>query len=259
MFRLLLLISIVVIIPQSGMGQILFSQECFEGGVTVVGVNKDGNGGLEYNCELNWESDFSIRSAYLICYRFGQPPPQTILVNGSAVLYDYDSQIGPEFPYINPLATYYATHVVEVTNQIEINSENFTFQWLPLENPGLANWGWHSAHLVIRYESPSISSMVCNTIYIANQPQDTTQTYSLQKPYYTLDRPLLFSIFSSRISNWFSDSHNVFINGLLIGTIWQDDIINPTPNSGVQGSFLLSRWSRRRLKRRYSQYDIMAS
>lgn len=230
----LLLIAICFFITSSSAGQTLFSKECFIGGVMCVGLNKDGNGTLGGSCGIHWEESFEVRKIYAVCYRFGRIPPHYVVINGDSIPWNYGSQVGPETIFDNSLAEYYATHVREVTDQVSISGDEIFIDFPP-QNLG-GNYGWHSAYLIIQYTSPSIVEEVCSEVYIADQRQDQPQDYVFETPSLNENYPLLFSVFGSRITEFFVDRVQVILNNTLLGEIWTPDLVNSS-GIGVQGHF----------------------
>lgn len=221
-------------LPRYCSSQILFSKECFAGGVMAVGINKDGDGSFGNSCNIHWDESFTVRKIYLICYRYGRPDPHYVIINNSDIAWNYDNQVGPELPDQEELSEYYATHVQDITDQIEISEDELFIDFPPQGIGG--NRGWHSAYLIIHYEAPSITEVVCSEIYIADQRQDQPQDYTFETPQFNSNHPLLFSIFSSRITDFFIDRNRVYLNNLLLGEIWMQDLVN-SANNGVQGHY----------------------
>jgi len=224
-------------ISRAGFTQILFLEECFTGGVQTGGHSTIGAliGGT---FDIDWEDNYTLRKAYAITYRYGRPEPYTIYINGGAVEWNSSNQAGPELLEENFFSNYFAAHAVEITNQITITGDVvnidfpvqtfYDFAW---------NWGWWGAYIAIMYESPDITSEVCTRIYIADQSQDFPQNYVFAKPDYLNETPVLFSIYSHRLSEFENDKTRVRINNETIGELWGGDLVTPVPGSGVQGHF----------------------
>jgi hypothetical protein len=220
-----------------GNAQILFAEDCFVGGVQTGGHYTLGAmiGG---SFKIKWEDNYTLRSAYAICYRYGRPEPHTIYVNDGPIEWNTNNQIGPELSEENTWSNYFATHAVDITDEITINSDVVNIDLPPQTFYNFAwNWGWWGAYIVLFYESPDITTEVCTKIYIANQSQDFPQYYSFDKPDFNEDNPILFSIFSNRLSNDEIDATNIYVNNQLLGKIWSADLVTPEPPGGVQGHF----------------------
>ncbi len=71
--------------------QNLFLEECFVGGVTTGGANSAGS--LEGSiCEIKWESDYTLRAAYAITYRYGRPENHSMFINDTPVFWNQSNQ-----------------------------------------------------------------------------------------------------------------------------------------------------------------------
>ena len=229
--------SILFLLSVSSKAQILFSEECFIGGVTTGGKSGFASGDATF--EIDWDDDYTLRKAYLLTYRYGTNlVPQPVVINSDTLFWTMDSQIGPTQIESNPLSDFFAVHAQDVTDQIEINS-NTVFMTGPIQpqNPGGSNYGFWSNYLVIYYESPSITTPICSRIYTASQNQEYFQTYSFSRPVYQSDTPVLLALHSDRINDFTSDAATSFLNGFGLGIFWGGDLINPTQFAGVQGHF----------------------
>jgi PKD repeat protein len=225
------------LIPNFATAQNLFLEECFVGGVTTGGANTLGSveGSL---CEIRWEENYSLRAAYAITYRHGQPGADTMSVNDTPVIWNSSNQFGEEQPEINPGTLYYATHVKDITQTIVINGSTVSVD-IPANEVDqvLVGQGFWSIHVVLLYEAPQLTEPVCLRIYTADQPQENIgQTYQFEKPTYNESEPLLFSIYSDRISEFESDRSRILLNSQILGDIWCDDLFS-LASHGVQGTF----------------------
>lgn len=231
-------ISFLSVLPIQVNGQILLMEDCFKGGVTSGGVNNIG-AGFNYTCKIKWEDDFTLRAAYALTYRYGRPEPHAMKVNGSEVLWSMQSQLGPEQIETNSESDFFASHAKDITNIVQITSDTLRIDFPEQKFYDIQgwNWGWWGVYVVILYESPSITTNVCSRIYIANESQVIPQSYHFETPQLKLATPILFSIFSSRLSGFSIDSSVVSINSLLVGTINGPDSTLPEPPGGVQGHF----------------------
>ena len=216
--------------------QVLFTEECFTGGVTVGGYPLFGSVGGKF--QMKWEEGYTLRRAFVVTYRYGRPAPHTMYVNGRAVHWDYSSQPGPELPEINPLTDFFAAHVVEITEGLEITGPEFTVNSMP--QPGYPdwNWGWHSAYVVVLYEAPDVTQEVCLRLYTADQSQNYPQMYCVPTPNFREDTPLVFSIHGDRITEAYDpDATRISVNEHILGDIWGPDYVVPRSIVGVQGHF----------------------
>lgn len=217
--------------------QVTFAEDCFVGGVQVGGHATLGSMvGGSFN--IKWEEDYTLRRAYAICYRYGRPEPHTFFINDGGITWNMGNQAGPELIEENNQSSFFATHAVDITDAIVIDGDVINIDLPPQTFYDFAwNWGWWGAYIVLLYESPDITSEVCTRIYIADQSQDFPQNYSFEKPAYDTENPLLFSIFSNRLSDFYSDATKILINGNFLGNIWTSDLVSPITTTGVQGHF----------------------
>jgi hypothetical protein len=216
--------------------QNLFLEECFVGGVTTGGANTLG--GVEGSiCEIKWDDDYVLKSAYALTYRFGYPLNHPISINGIEVVRGMADQIGEEILNENTATRAFAVHVQNISDLIGINGNTLTID-LPVQPiiSSIPNEGYWGVHVVILYESPSITESVCVRIYTADQSQESGQSYAFEKPNFVSDTPVLFSIYSDRLSEAESDRSRVRINNQTVGDIWTDDLFSGA-STGVQGTF----------------------
>lgn len=215
-------------------GQILFSEECFTGGVLTGGADTFGAiTGIE--CEIDWQAGYTIRRAFAATYRYGRPAPFAQIVNGAELWWDLSSQAGPEQIETNKLSQYFAPHVMEITDLLTINGNQLSID-LPVQ-PYAGNMGWWGVYIIVLYESPNITTDLCVRHYTADQSQLAAQNYSISTPDYNPSFPVLFGIHAGRLTDWFPDRTRISINNTTLGEIWEPDLLQPTPSSGVQAHF----------------------
>jgi hypothetical protein len=217
--------------------QILFAQDCFVGGVTVAGVNRDGGWGDNKKCLIKWEENNELYRAYVVAYRYGRPEPHSTYINGAEINWNDGNQAGPEHIEDNDQSDFYAPHAIDITDILELEDDT-----LVLDFPQQTfydhswNWGWCGMYVVILYKSPDINTPICNRLYITDQKQDIPQGYTFQSPQISPNSPLVLSLFTSRITSSYSDFSRVLLNSTIVGDIWGDDLVIPA-YSGAQGSF----------------------
>jgi hypothetical protein len=222
--------------PNLATAQNLFLEECFVGGVTTGGANTLG-GAEGSACEIKWEDDYILKSAYAITYRYGFPENHSILINGVEVIRSMADQVGPEQveEFLGNQA--FAVHIQNVSDLLTLSDGTIEID-LPVQPavPLIVNQGYWGVHLMILYESPSITDPVCVRIYTADQSQESGQSYVFEKPEFAFDTPVLFSIYSDRLSEFESDRSRIQINDQTLGDIWTDDLFSGA-STGVQGTF----------------------
>ena len=222
----------------SGNSQILFSEDCFIGGVTVAGMDQGGGASFGTISKIHWNSDFTLRRAVAVNYRYGRPVPYKMRINGSNILWDMTTQAGPEQIETNPLTNFFAPNAKDITDIIQINGDSLIIDF-PSQpnNPNETNWGWWGCYVIIEYQATNITNPICVRIYTADQSQVTGQNYQFNTPPFNETSPIVFSIFSSRLSSFYSDRSHIGINSETLGEIWGPDSVSPVAASGVQGHF----------------------
>ena len=218
-----------------GFSQILFSEDCFVGGVTVAGANTVG-AGFNIKSKINWSPEKTIRKATAITYRYGRPIEFNMFVNSTPVNWNSQNIVGDELIDDDPGTLFYATHAEDISESLIISEDTLIIDLPTQQPPSGGNIGWFGIYIVIQYESPNISTQICNRIYIADQRQDFGQTYSLLKPNFIEETPVALSLFTSRITASESDASRVLFNNIDVGKVWEYDL-NVPPTIGVQGHF----------------------
>src|SRR5690554_4573112 len=94
--------------------QNLFLEECFVGGVTVAG--RTALAIIDGPFKIKWESDYNLKAAYVLTYRYGRPAAKPFSVNGSEFMWDYSTQIGEE-QVENDLVEFFTVHGQEITDR----------------------------------------------------------------------------------------------------------------------------------------------
>src|SRR5690554_2056309 len=221
---------------ESGKGQVLFAEECFKGGITIGGHRSLGSL-MNGKFQMKWEEGYELKRAFVVTYRYGRPEPHTTFINGRAVNWDYASQPGPELPEVNTWTDYFATHVVDVTEGLEINGSELTADF-PVQTfyDDDWNWGWYGACVVMLYKAPEVTEEVCLRLYTANQSQNYPQIYCVPTPDFLDNTPVVFSIFGDRIWHY-DDASRISMNNEMLGDIWSGDFVFPRPEVGAQGHF----------------------
>ena len=217
--------------------QNLFLEECFVGGVTVAG--RTALTIIDGPFKIKWESDYNLKAAYVLTYRYNRPVAKPFSVNGNEFLWDYSSQIGEEQKEQEEGANvdFFAVHGQDITDKINIIGDSVHVYMDAHDHVSAhPNQGWWSLNFVFLYTSPSITDTTCVRIYTASQPQIAIQNYTFLKPIYKPNTDVGFSIYSDRIGPY-SDRSEVGINNELLGKIWGSDAANPLVGAGVRGHF----------------------
>lgn len=192
--------------------------------------------GLNIKGKIKWETNYKLKAAYALTYRYGRPVPHGMWLNGVEVEWNKANQAGPELNELHPNAVYFATHAKDITNLIVINTDTIIIDFPDQDYQG-ANTGWWGIYVVILYESPDITEEVCNRIYVADRSQETLQSYHINTPAYNTESPVLFAIHSGRLTGVINDESRVVINGQTVGDINGADSLVPMKSSGVQGHY----------------------
>ena len=193
-----------------------------------------GLGELDGSFQINWDNTNSLRNAYAITYRYDRPEPIEFSINNASLSWEYDSQVGEEF-LDGTFTNYFAVHVQEITDLIEIDSGVITVNMngnkISADHP---NQGWWSIMCVFIYENASINQKSCIDMYTASQPQNSPQEYFITTPSYSTLSDIGFSIYAERIGQTSLDNSIVGINGSLLGEIghWSGNELG-----SVQGHF----------------------
>ena len=145
-----------------------------------------------------------------------------------------DSQVGPELPEPNPFSDYFASHVMDVTDQLEITSNTITYVNEYQFYDDNWNWGWHSFYLLVLFESPDIDDPTCVRIYTADEEQWIPQEYTVSTPSFESDTPVGLAMYSDRLSGFASDSSIVELNNDTLGVLGGTE---EGSSSGVRGFY----------------------
>src|SRR5690554_1754705 len=230
------LVALIVMfgLPQFVSGQLLFSEECFTGGVMAVGINEDLGSDIN-TISIHWDDDYIFKNAYVVTYRYGRPAPHSMYLNALEVPWNFQNQVSPELPEENSWSNWFAVHVQELDSIPNLEIGFLTLDFPPQQFYDFAwNWGWWSMYVVVLYEAPDIDTMVCNRIYIADHRQDNPQSYTFVKPNFLNDTPVLFSVFASRLTEFFFDRARLTLNNEILGEIWGHEQFY---KYGTQGHF----------------------
>src|SRR5690554_4628172 len=92
-------------------------KDCFVGGVMTCGSDNAGMG-LDRKCLIKWESNYNLKAAYAITYRYGRPEPHAMLINNNELEWNMFNQAGPE--QYEVVDKYFATHAQDITEKIQI-------------------------------------------------------------------------------------------------------------------------------------------
>ena len=205
--------------------QNLFLEECFVGGITVAG--RTAYSIIDGPFKIKWESDYNLKSAYVLTYRYGRPVAKPFTVNNAQFMWDNSSQIGEE-QVENENIEFFTVHGQEITDKVNIVGDSVHVYMDAHDHIDFhPNQGWWSLDFVFLYTSPSIVDTACVRIYTASQPQIAKQSYKFLKPIYKPETDVAFSIYSDRITAERHDESRIVINDEWLGDIWGNDAANP--------------------------------
>jgi len=137
---------LIFILPSIGsMGQQLFYQDIFYGGVTAGGFST-GQGFGSGNFSLFIEPGSTIKKAYLFTYRQGFAPSVPIIVNGTPYIFDTTNvimQVNHSSVVASPTHLYY----YNFTDSLNANiTSNFNVT-IPTQTGLPINWGYWTIYI----------------------------------------------------------------------------------------------------------------
>ncbi len=220
----------------SGKCQILFLEECFQGGVSGAGFTATPGSGSG-TAEIRNESNSSIKKVYAITHRYGRPPEWSFEVNNSSVFWNEGNQIGPEMVDGSPSFQYFAVNIQDITETVDLNSDvlEFEINYTPITD--IPGEGWFSIYILVLYHNDQVGSDCCVRIYTADQSQDIIQNYLIDPIEYSPGSNVGFAIFTDRLTGFFIDRSRIRINNILLGEIFGADSSNPEAIVGTRGHF----------------------
>jgi PKD repeat protein len=239
MSKLILLIVLLTCTITNLIGQSIFYQDYFNGGVTGAGFSS-GSSNLSANgqIEVQIEPGSIIKKAYLICNRFGNVPPVNINFNGTDYVIDLNSQIGLNYNIGSSNGTHIsAVHAIDITTEINANQNVYNLNYpSQLNNGGVNKYG--SFYLVILYENNDFP-LTALSIIVNDKDATSTVNYQLSNllPVNSFN-PVGLAIHTDIIWDTIVDGSYIYANNNYLGLIGGSDAANSAwTGAGVKGHF----------------------
>ncbi len=225
-----------MICPTTSLGQKLFHQDIYYGGVTASGFSTGvGAWWPEDTITVNIEPGSTIRNAWMFVYTLGYPDELSIVLDGELV--QIDTNVNKISTFLNPLPQSHPVrlYAVDISNLVEPNQTEYPIELLAVGQPEV-NWGWWSPVLYIEYENSGLDK-ITTSLWYNDLDMIGLEIYNfsgLNNIEFSQDIGL--SIFTDRVV-W-QNPYDIFINNTQIGEFNQNDSYNTsTPAVGVQGHF----------------------
>lgn len=81
--------------------------------------------------DIKWDDDYSLRSAYAICYRYGNLMPHTFYWNDTPITWSIENQAAPEQFESNPWSNPFAVHCIDISELISITGNQVSVDFPP--------------------------------------------------------------------------------------------------------------------------------
>jgi len=212
--------------------QLIFNIESFHGGVTGAGFSTStGNG--SGNFDIYIEPGSSIKKAWLLAQRIGNPEPQHIIINDIEYTFDTLNTI-TSFGNVAPLCTPNAVHAINVTDNISPTTINYS---VTISENAIC-LGYSAIYLIVFYENESLP--LVQSIVVLNNTQSTGNDFYIIDDINEIDNtnPVGFSLFSDRVGSVPGQRSNVYVNNSHLGLIGgEDGVNNQFIGGGVKGHF----------------------
>lgn len=235
-FYIHLFILLLLMQPTTLVGQSLFHQDIFYGGVTSGGFST-GEGFGSGTLPLYIEPGSTIRKAYLFSYRIGYPPKAPITVNGTPFFIDTNNivmQVNHTNPFASPIHFYYE----DITNYLTTNFTSTFNITIPTQFGLPIGWGWFTAFIYIEYDNLALPK-VATSLWINDKDLIGNEAYVMNNmnPMNT-NFPVGLAVMIDRACNNTTDGTAVNLNSNLIGIIGNPDVVNNNWNcAGSKGHF----------------------
>ena len=218
------------------MGQKLFHQDIYYGGVTAAGFSTGiGAWWPEDTITVNIAPGSSIRNAWMFVYTLGYPDELSIVLDGELVQIDTNVHMISTFSNTNPQSSPVRLYAVDISNLVEPNQTEYPIELLAVGQPEI-NWGWWSPVLYIEYENSGLDKITTSLWYndldvIGLEIYNFSGLNNIE-----FSQDIGLSIFTDRVA-W-QNPYDIFINNTQIGEFNQNDSYNTsTWGVGVQGHF----------------------
>jgi PKD repeat protein len=234
------LLALLVFNSVGAVGQLVYYQDTFTGGVTGGGYNPGftSNAG---EITVYIAPNSTIRKALLFVGVYNFPDDRLVLLNGVPVLMSSDNAIEPRHYFITEtgLILNQATLIIDVTDNISaiMDESNIVLVTPPTGQPSVSVGGrFVEYYLLIAYDNPNME--IVNIAAVVNQ-QDYTGLMDFEINAINtinLDNPVGFALHSSHLCNNTSDGSYINVDNSPIGLIGGPDVNNPSPCGGSTGT-----------------------
>ena len=216
-------------------GQKIYYQDIFNGGVTGGGYNPTWNSNAPGVIQLHIEPGSTIRKAFLLVGMYNNPAPNTMQINGVTV--QLDSTIVKTDMFTGTyLISQLKTGVIDITNLIDatVTSLNIT---PPISQPNINQGGRYvEFYIYIAYENSLLSKT--NAVIVLNEQNSAgIMNYTINPNPMDLSNNIGLAMQTSHICDTINDGSFVAIDGTTIGLIGGEDENTPFTCAGVTGSF----------------------
>jgi gliding motility-associated-like protein len=226
---------ILVIFPGMCLGQLIFHQSAFHGGVTAGGFSTGLGSGYGI-VNLYIEPGSSIRRAYILAFTSGLNTSSKIGINGLVYHFGESTKltsVGITNPFFSPIET----HAVDFTDDLQVNpTTGFAIELFDL--PDLPFLGVFAPYIYVEYENVNLPSV--NSIIVINQqPLTGDEVYTINNMnFISTDFPLSFALYTDRTGSGFIPNEDVYFNSNFLGVVGGSDSVNNNWNfGGVKGHF----------------------
>jgi len=218
---------------ESGFAQLKYYEDSFNGGVTSGGYSPSYNAGGTGSFSLNIAAGSTIRTAYLIAGRHGNPANLTVTLNGTNYTFNSANQVSPTFQSPS-YGGNSGVHLINVTAGIDPAVNNYTLI-VPAQT-GPSN-RYNDFVLYVAYNNPGMT-IVNTAVFINTLNFGAILNYSLNftNPINT-SYPVAVSLMTGFICDNSTDGEKVDVGNSLLGTIGNHDV-NSGTCGGPIGSFV---------------------
>ncbi|MBK5284622.1 MAG: T9SS type A sorting domain-containing protein [Bacteroidia bacterium] len=218
---------------ESGFAQLKYYEDSFNGGVTSGGYSPAYNAGGTGVFTLNIAAGSTIRTAYLIAGRHGNPVNLTVTLNGTNYTFNSANQVSPTFQSPS-YGGNSGVHLINVTAGIDPAVNNYNLI-IPAQT-GPSN-RYNDFVLYVAFNNPGMT-IVNTAVFINTLNFGATLNYSLNftNPINT-SYPVAVSLMTGFICDASTDGEKVDVGTSLLGTIGNHDV-NSGTCGGPIGSFV---------------------
>ena len=240
MVRFVLKILFFVLLFQSYtiIGQKIYYQDIFNGGVTGGGYNPTWNSNTPGVIQLHIEPGSTIRKAFLLVGMYNNPAPNTMQLNGITVELDSSIISTETFTHMSfgGNLRYLQTGIVDITNLINVSVTTLNIE-PPVSQPNINVGGRYvEFYVYVVYENPFLTKT--NALIVLNEQNSSgIINYSISPNIINLSNNVGVALQTSHICDTINDGSYVSVDGTNIGLIGGVDQNTLASCAGVTGSF----------------------